>query len=98
MQGDELTMALEDASWQFISYYITGWKHMKQPDNTNLAAPTPAPGAVYSPLATSDPSTELTTDPVSNPNIPPVPDIEQVTDHCNICKAPLFTIMMIRSV
>ena len=84
MQGDELALALEAAPWQFISYYITGWKHMKQPDNTNLAAPTPASGAIYSPLAT--------TDPAADPTIPPVPDIEHVTDHCNICKDLLFTI------
>ena len=98
MQGDELNQALEAASWQFISYYITGWKRVMQPENTNPAAP--APGAVYSPLATTDPTPEPTTDPTpepttepaSNPTIPPVPDIEQVTDHCNICKELLFTI------
>ena len=84
MQGDELTQALDTASWQFISYYITGWKRVKQPDNTNPVASTLAPGAVYSPLAT--------TDPAASPTTPPVPDIEHVTDHCNICKDLLFTI------
>ena len=76
-EGDELTLALEDASWQFISYYITGWKRVKQSASTSSAAS--APGTVYSPLTTIEPV------------IPPVPGTRQAANNCTLCQDLLVT-------
>ena len=76
--GDELTLALEAASWQFISHYITDWKRLPQPASTNRAVS--APGTVPPPpLATTEPA------------IPPVLAIEQAANHCSLCQGILVT-------
>ena len=76
-QGEELSAALETAPPEFITYYLTDWKHAKRPKSTSRAAP-----AVYSPIST--------TDSTSDRAMPPAPDIEQDDGHCTVCQNILF--------
>ena len=76
-QGGELTLALETAPPEFVTYYLTDWKHAKK-----LKSASRATSAVYSLIST--------TDSTSDRAMPPVPEIEQDDGHCTVCQNILF--------
>ena len=82
LRGDELNLALETASVEFIEYYLIDWTWAKKsaPSSRALVYGLAAP-AVYSPLPTSDRTLPPT----------PVPDIKQDDGHCTVCQDILFT-------
>ena len=77
-QGDALSLALGTAPPEFVTFYLTDWKHAQRPKSTSRAS-----SAVYSPISSTDSTSDRT--------MPPVPGIEQDDGHCTVCQNILFT-------
>ena len=92
-QGDEFTLALEEAPRSFIDYYISNWTRVHATPSLQASTTgTISAPATYSPLATTVTESPAESDPTTTtlPQ-PPVTDIEYNACVCSICQNMIFT-------